>query len=204
MLSSRNARCTRLLALLLITLTALCTSGCASDKESLSVAMDYRPKSRVQTSRFANALPVNSKIFIPPVIDRRLDMLTLGANRAGSKPIPVFAATPPAEFFHRTVSSELTASGVKLTDARGATHVLMFELVRFSADESPSYRAEIVARAKLTDAKGNVRWEGPANGFSAHSGEALTAANYQEVLSDCIVMLVEGMLTDSSFQAGLK
>lgn len=188
-----------------MTLATLSMTGCLGDPTSLTLPMEYRPTSRVQTARFAGAIPSSAKVFIPPVEDKRADKMTIGANREDAKAIPVYAASAPADFFRQSVSREMMNSGLYMTDdAASATHTLSFELVRFAADEAPSYRADVVARAKLTDAKGNVRWEGAVNGYGTRFGRSLSAENYQEVLSDSLITLVEGMLSNASFQAALK
>jgi len=201
----KTSRVFSLCATIVLAVSALAMTGCLGSPSMLTVPMEHRPTSRVNTSRFAGSIPSSAKVFIAPVIDSRADMMTIGANREDAKPIPVLAATPPAEYFHRAVSTELSTAGLMVNNsASGSTHTLTFELVRFNADESPSYRADIVARAKLIDAKGTVRWEGSVNGYGTRFGRSLSAENYQEVLSDSIIMLVEGLLSNSSFQTALK
>ena len=181
----------------------LCLSAC-SGPESLTVPMNLTA-SRAKVMPFSAALPASAKVVIGPVIDKRSEGNLLGAQNDEKKKTPIYAATPPADFFKRAVATDSSAMGLNVVnDAAAATHHLSFDLVRFTADESPSYRAEIVARAKLTDANGNVRWENSVSGFSTLFGKSLAAENYQQVLSDSMNMLVEGMLSNSSFQAGLK
>ena len=55
--SPHVARRLSFFAFVLTAIATLCISGCASDKESLTVPMDYRPTSRVHTARFAGSCP---------------------------------------------------------------------------------------------------------------------------------------------------
>ena len=56
----------------------------------------------------------------------------------------------------------------------------------------------------MNDASGRQLWKGTVNGTAKRFGRSLNPENYQEVFSDAMVNLVEGLLNNAGFRAALK
>jgi len=197
----RSARFVLLLALLSFAVT-----GCARPT-TLYVPMEHKPTLHVNPAKVAGAVPASVKLFIPPVQDVRNDLKTLGENREKpKKPVPIIASTPPAEYVHRALITELLLLDVSVLGSKtSSTHTLTLTLRDFSANESPDYHAVIAVRGKLTDALGHVRWEGSVTGQSKRDeSDSLDEKHYQTVIGDSMIKLIERLLTDPAFQAALR
>ena len=187
-------------------LVSLGAMGCTT-ASSLTVPLQYRPTSMVQMGSFAGQLPTgnDAKVFVT-VTDARTDKGQIGENAEDSpKMVPVYAGVPaPAEFLREALNRELSKAGLNVvSNANDATRGVTLDLTRFWCEESDTYRTEIVADAKVTNAAATL-WQGRINGSNSRFGRSLSTENYQESFSDSAVMLIQNLLSNPGFQAALK
>lgn len=194
-------------ALLLLSLLSLAAGGCFSKPASLGVPLRYRPTSQMNMNTFAGELP-RASVYVAPVSDVRDEPERIGENLENEHPIPIRAAgggSGPAQFVHGVMRDLLADAGVTLAHDRGiADRVLVTELRRFWTRETTTYETEVRATVTVQDAQGRQLWQGMMNGTAERFGRSLKPENYQEVFSDAMIELVEGLLNNPGFRAALR
>lgn len=193
--------------LLLLSLLPLAAGGCFGKPASVDVPLRYRPTSQMNMNTFAGELP-RASVYLAPVADARDDRTRIGENRENRRPIPIYAAPggpPPSQFVHDVMRDLMAGTGMTLAHDRGvADRVLVTELRRFFTRETDTYDAEVRATVTVQDAAGRELWRGTVNGTAERFGRSLKAENYQEVFSDAMIELVEGLLNNPGFRAALR
>ena len=203
-LPARTARFVRLIA----PAAALCLlftvgTGCAKRPASISVPLKYRPTSQLKMSAFAGDIP-DSKIQIGPVTDHRPDKDRVGENLEEKDPVAVQTGDDPTEFVKTHLGDLLTKAGLQVASEGGPSdRVLLTELHTFWVKETNTYESEIRATFVVQDRGGKQLWKGTINGTSERFGRSLSAENYQEVLSDAMVDLVQNLLSNQKFREAL-
>ena len=149
-----------------------------------------------------------ASVHVAPVSGEREDVARIGENLENDRPIPVYAAAgaaPPPQFVHGVLRELLASAGLTPAHDRGvADRVLVAELRRFWTRETTTYETEVRATVTVQDAQGRELWQGTVNGTAERFGRSLKAENYQEVFSDAMIELVEGLLNNPGFQAALR
>ena len=189
-----------------VVLLALGTGGCFKKPSSVVVPMKFRPTSQLDMNAFAGDLP-ETTVQVAPVTDVRDNKDQVGENLENKAPIPIHASgTEPAQFVHDATRDLLKRAGVKVgdDDAAGADRVLATDLHHFWTKETNTYEGEVRATVTVRDAGGRQLWKGTVNGTAKRFGRSLKAENYQEVFSDSVVKMVEGLLNNPGFRAALK
>lgn len=188
-----------------IVLLALASAGCAKKPASVTVPLKFRPTSQMNMNAFAGDLP-EANIEVAPVNDAREEKNRIGENQEDKTPVPVLAGgTEPAQFVQDTLRSLLSRAGLKVADDDAAAgKVVMADLNHFWTLETNTYEAEVRATITVQDPGGGQVWKGTVNGTAERFGRSLKAENYQEVFSDAMVNLVEGLLNNEGFRAALK
>jgi hypothetical protein len=155
--------------------------------------------------RYSGSIPVDARVYIPELTDNRADSSSVGANTEGKKPIPIRTNSEATGFIREALNRELGNAGWAVVDSPShATHRLELRLVRFWAEESLAYHAELTLRARLVDRGGAVKWEGVLGGTSSRWGRSLTVENYQEAFSDSVISLVESLMGNPAFLNAFK
>ncbi|HZR81650.1 MAG TPA: YajG family lipoprotein [Candidatus Binatia bacterium] len=176
--------------------------GCAR-VTSLTVPLVYRPTDRVNINKFAGVYG-SEKIYLS-VVDSRTDQTALGACTEQTPPVPVQAQGSAADFVRDALAKEFRGAGLTVVDSpSGAPRALNLQLTTFAVNEQQLYRTDITGRAELKDARGKVLWSGMVAGNNERWGGTLKAENYQEGLSDAVVMLADGILSNPEFQRRMK
>jgi hypothetical protein len=187
-------------ALLAVVVLAM---ACERPKE-LRVPLDYRPTDRLALTGLRVAPGTHVAVR---VLDQRTDATAIGSNTEDtSKPVPIYAASPPPDVFVQdAVSRELTNAGIPVEqDPKVATKILKLGLKRFWTDETNTYHTTILADADLTDSAGKSLWRGQVSGNNQKFGRSLSAENYQETLSDAVVDMVQNLLRNPTFVEALN
>jgi len=192
-------------AALAVALVALGTGGCFSKPKSVTVPLKFRPTSQLNMNSFAGDLP-DTPVQIGAVTDSRDNRDKVGENVEDKQPVPILGGGPePTEFVRVVMHDLLTKAGLKVTDDAGrAQRVLVSELHRFWTQEGDTYEGEVRATITVNDGSGRQFWKGTVNGTAKRFGRSLNPENYQEVFSDAMVNLVEGLLNNAGFRAALK
>ena len=194
-------RTTTVLALMLFA-----TGGCSFVKpKSVTVPLKFRPTAQMKTNVFTGGVP-DLSVHVGAVTDARDNRDQIGENVEEKKAVPIFAGDPhPTDFVRGAVRELIGRSGIKVTDDPSrADRVLALELQRFWAQERDTYEGDVRATVAVQDSSGRQLWKGTLNGTAKTFGRSLSAENYQEVFSDSVVNLVEGLLNDEGFRAALK
>ena len=183
---------------------ALGAGGCAKPS-SVAVPMKFRPTSQMNMNTFAGDLP-EASIHLSPAADARDDRDRVGENLENENPIPVRATgIEPTQFVHDAMRELMSRTGLRLTDdPGGADRVLLTDLLRFWTQETNTYEAEVRATVTVQGRDGRQLWKGTVNGTAERFGRSLKAENYQEVFSDAMINMVEGLLNNAGFRAALK
>ena len=84
-----------------------------------------------------------------------------------------------------------------------ADRVILTELHTFWVKETDTYESEVRGTFIVQDRSGKQLWKGTMNGTAKRFGRSLSAENYQEVLSDGMVDLVQNLLSNQKFREAL-
>jgi hypothetical protein len=103
------------------------------------------------------------------------------------------------------MSTLLGRTGLHMTaDRSSADRVLVINLLHFWVRETDTYDAEVRAAVTVEDRGGRQLWKGTVNGTAKRFGRSLNPENYDEVFSDAMIDMVQGMLNNTGFRAALK
>jgi len=187
-----------------LVITSVLGSGGCRKPASVAVPLKFRPTSQLNMNTFAGTLP-ESTVHVGPVADARDNRDQVGENLENKNPIPVYAqAAEPTEFVHDVMHRLMTRAGIKVTDDRGAAErIIVTDLHRFWTQETDTYEAEVRATITVQDRGGRQLWKGTVNGTGERFGRSLKAENYQEVFSDAMIDMVQGMLNNAGFRTAL-
>jgi hypothetical protein len=139
-------------------------------------------------------------IEIQPLVDARglADLSLVGENREKDTPRPVHATTSVAEFSTQVLRTCLTQWGVRVEP--GAL-TLSGEIANLFVTEENTYSTQISVRFRLSDAAGNVLWQGVATGGAHQFGRSMSEENYNEQISDALKQTYANLLSNAGFQA---
>ena len=190
-------------AVALVVAAALGPGGCKKPA-SVAVPLRFRPTSQLNMNTFAGALP-QSTVHVAPVADARDNRDQIGENLENRKPIPIYAqGAEPMTFVHDVMHDLMTRAGITVTgDGAAAERIVVTDLHRFWTQETNTYEAEVRATIAVQDRGGRQLWKGTVNGTAERFGRSLKAENYQEVFSDAMIDLVEGLLNNAGFRAAI-
>lgn len=170
------------------------------------IPLAYKP-----TQMHANAVmaPAGSPAICVVVTDGRSgDPAKIGENQEGRKPVNILARpeSPPTKVIQDAFSSELTQKGYKVVaDPAGAGRVLQVKLMRFWAQESPSYEAQVLTETSIVaKPTGRVLWTGTLSGDDSTFGRSFSTENYNQVLSNSTIEMVAQAMTKPEFQSALS
>jgi hypothetical protein len=193
-------------AALVVSFMLLGVGGCSnSGPKSVTVPLKFRPTSQMNMNTFAGELP-DLAVHVGAVTDARDNRDKVGENVEEKQPVPVFSGgAEPTEFVRGVMRDLMSRAGLKMADDQArADRVLVSELHRFWTQEGNTYEAEVRATVTVQDASGRQLWKGTVNGTAERFGRSLSEENYQEVFSDAMVNMVEGLLNNAGFRAALK
>ena len=178
-------------------------TGCAKRPASINVPLKYRPTSQLKMSAFAGDIP-ESKVQIGPVTDSRPDKQRVGENLEEKNPVAVQTGDDPTAFVRTHLGDLLTKAGLQIApEGSQADRVILTELHTFWVKETDTYESEIRGTFIVQDRTGKQLWKGTMNGTAKRFGRSLSAENYQEVLSDGMVDLVQNLLSNQKFREAL-
>jgi hypothetical protein len=186
----------------LLVLAAAFALGCDPTRH---IALQYKP-----TQMHANAAmaPAGSPPIYLMVMDERSgDLGKIGENQEGSKPVQIRARpeSPPAKVIRDAFTAELTQKGYKVVlDRAAAARILQVKLIRFWAQESPSYEAQVMTETSINSPSGHVFWMGTLSGEDSTFGRSFSTENYNQVLSNSTIKMIGQAMTKPEFQAALS
>ncbi len=190
---------------------AVLSSGCGSGPRPTFLAI---PLTVRVTEPLVNTLPPirevggNLKLYVAQVQDMRVERSRIGENReqpaTGARPITA-SGIAPAQFVRDVFTRELPTVGITTIGApTGANRILSFELRQFYVIEVDTYRAVVVGEVKVTDGAGQVLFKTGVTGEDKTFGRSFSAENYQQVLSNATVDVLDNLLKTSAFVAALN
>lgn len=162
--------------------------------------------------RFAPQEPINSDppkmehanlsraIRMGEIVDKRAapDPQMIGQNTDSRGQPIVRAAGSVPDFVSSSLTTCLTTWGIRFSDAADVT--LKGEIATLMVQEANRYNAEINIRFRLENSEGVSLWEGVATGHASTWGASMSAANYNQVLSDAMRLLSADLAGNASFQ----
>ncbi len=89
-------------------------------------------------------------------------------------------------------------------DKAAADRVIATDLMRLWVQETGTYQGEAVAAVAVQDKSGRQIWKGTVNGSAGRWGRSLKAENYQEVMSDSTLRMIESLLNNAAFRKALE
>jgi hypothetical protein len=188
-----------------VVVLALGAGGCFKKPSSVVVPMKFRPTSQLNMNTFAGQLP-ELRVHVGEFTDARDNREQVGENLENKNPIPIHASgIEPTQFVRDAMRDLMRKSGVPVSDdPAAADRVIAGDLQRFWTQETNTYESEIRVAVTVRDRGGRQVWTGVFNGSAERFGRSLKAENYQEVFSDAMVNMVEGMLNNAGFRDAMK
>jgi hypothetical protein len=179
------------------------SAGCAPRPTTLTVPLVLHP-----TDDYGPTILVGHslKVFVQPIHDSRSITDRIGENREKPIIVPIYSSGPaPADWLQDSLVNQLRLSGVNVVpDAAGADRQIVITLNQFWAEESPDYRARVLVSVQVLGPNGQVVWSGPADGQDSTVGLSLRPYNYQQVLSNAVVKLVAGLISNGGFAQAIS
>jgi hypothetical protein len=193
-------------AAIALTLIAGCTNSGPAGGGPVVVPLTYTPEHAKESIKPYPAEVPQARIFVGHFEDKRDKVDAIGVNVEHSNPVQIVSGSDPVEFFRQTLATQLKRAGLTVVDDQSqADRVIDGELTRFWVEEGNSYKADVVARIRVTDKGGMRRWEGDVVGQGETFGRSLSPENYRQALSDAMVRVTyESLLINPEFQKAVK
>ncbi len=198
-------------ATVLIVVAAAFAAGCGSAAKPMSLQVPLN--SRVTDPLATTVPPVREvsgklKLYVAEVQDQRAERSRIGENKEepalGPRPVTA-GGMAPAQFVREVFTCELPTVGVPTVRAASeATRILSFKLSQFYVVETDTYRAVVDGTVDVTDGSGKVLFNGSVTGDNKTFGRSFSAENYQQVLSNATVKILENLLRYPAFREALN
>jgi hypothetical protein len=176
----------------------------APDGQPVNVPLVFTPDDTLSTDI---SLPTGKpRVYVKPVTDTLPDKVTLGHYSDDDKLYPaVVSSGTPEQFVHDGLVAELKKVSIDVVDSPDtADRIIDVSLSTFSANESGTYKGQVMAVVQVTDKSGKVLFNKPASGDSSHWGHSREPSNYQLVLSNSVVHMTSDLLKKTDFTQALS
>jgi uncharacterized lipoprotein YajG len=192
-----NQQGLKLIILLILSLAAVLSNGCALSKDY--VTLSYDPQKDVSKVEGADGIEVKVK-----VLDMRTtgDKVSAKKNAYGMEMAPIIAKNDVADTVARAIESELANRGFGLAEG---TVLVAVELSKFYNDFrigllSVSAVAEVIMNVQVKDASGNIVFMKGITGEGTNTGVQITSGkNAKEALDAALKDAVSRLVNDTSF-----
>jgi hypothetical protein len=150
----------------------------------------------------------NLKLYIAEVQDQRAEKSKIGENQEevelGARPVTA-GGIDPGRFVRDVFARELPTVGIPTVGAASAANrILTFKLLQFYVIESDTYKAIVDGTVDVTDGSGRILFNGSVTGDDSTFGRSFSAENYEQVLSDASVKVLENLLRYPAFRGALN
>jgi hypothetical protein len=151
---------------------------------------------------FAVILPVRPlKTYLNSVEDKRKITNKIGESRSQQRVISIqFDRQTPSKWVHDAIDSIFRAKGINVVDdATKCDRQVKVTLLEFWAEESPDYKAHMVASVQVQDSSGKILWRAIVRSGDKTWGDGLSVSRYQQVFSTSMQRFAQGLLTNPLF-----
>lgn len=145
----------------------------------------------------------DARVQIEPMIDKRSNPSLLGANLEHQVPRDVTTSDNVAAFVTDKFRMLIAQSGFDVVRS-GGTVIVKPELRSFYVNETTIYKGEVRIAVSVTDASGEVLWQGIAAGSIGRFGASYSAKNYYKTLSDSLIDAVDNLMKNPGFVKSLS
>lgn len=165
-------------------------------------------KARPTNPRYSGTFPGTTHPLFLNFLDERDPKDIIGKNTEDEgKTVLIMCAAEgigPLDFVREQLSQDLHDNGASLVSEPAlAGRRITLRLLRFWAEESPGYRADVRAAIEVKDSSGAVLWNGTAAGGNSRFGRSLKPDNYNECLTDSTIEMLGKLLGNSDFQKAI-
>ncbi len=169
-----------------------------------TIQMEYQPNAKVKKS--PSSVPAQ-KIFFEEFRDQRSQPRLVGENLEdkGNR-VVVVSSDPQAagNLVKSALNKEFKNKGFSVVGSPGqAEKVIGGALVKFWTVETNRYNSETLLRLEVRDKNGRVLFQKNYSGAGKNFGRSLSETNYNESISDSLVMIVEALFSDHEFLKAL-
>lgn len=199
-----SRRETLILAVVLATLLAI--PAAAAKKGPFNVNLRYMPQEGVGASVPTLAVGISERPVKLAFADGRTvtEPTSIGdSSDDDDKVWPVHATNDVVAYAQEVLAKNVTEWGIRVS--ADAPLVLAGRLTRFYVNESNKpvgsmYNADVRVAFTLSNAQGEVLWEGPGVGDATRYGRSRSEDNVNEVLSDAIKEAYAAALAETALQ----
>ena len=169
-----------------------------------TIQVEYKPNAKVKKS--PAAVPAQ-KIFFDEFRDQRSQPRLLGENLEdkGNR-VVVVSSDPQAagNLVKSALNKEFRNKGFSVVGSPGqAEKIIGGSLVKFWTVETNRYNTETLLKLEVRDKNGRVLFQKNYSGVGKNFGRSLSETNYNESISDSLVMIVEALFSDHEFLRAL-
>ena len=169
-----------------------------------TIQVEYKPNAKVKKS--PPSVPPQ-RIFFDDFRDQRSQPRLLGENLEdkGNR-VVVVTSDPQAagNLVKSALNKEFRNKGFSVVGSPGqAEKIIGGSLVKFWTVETNRYNTETQLRLEVRDKNGRVLFQKNYSGAGKNFGRSLSETNYNESISDSLVMIVEALFSDHEFLRAL-
>ena len=187
---------------LLILMTALSTVGYGAEQ---SIHLEYKPNAKLKRSPASVA---GSKIYFEDFRDQRAQPRQLGENLEDKEKRVLVVTSDPQGAGHLVRSAldkEFRNKGFSVVGGPGsAEKIIGGTLIKFWTVETNRYNSQTQIKVEVKDKSGGIHYSKMVSGTGKNFGRSLSETNYNESISDSLVMIIEELFTDQEFLRALS
>jgi hypothetical protein len=169
-----------------------------------NIHLEYKPNAKVKRSP---ATVPGSKIFFGEFRDQRANPRQIGENLEDKEKRVLVVVSGPHEagaLVRTALSREFGHKGFAVVSGPGqAEKIIEGSLAKFWTVETNRYNSQTLLRLDVRDKNGGVYFSRSYSGSGKNFGRSLSETNYNESISDSLVMIVESLFSDQEFLRAL-
>ncbi len=169
-----------------------------------NIHLEYKPNNKVKHSP---ATVPGSKIFFGEFRDQRANPRQVGENLEDKEKRVLVVVSDPqgaGALVRAALSKEFGNKGFAVVGGPGqADKIIEGALVRFWTVETNRYNSQTQLRVEVKDRNGGVHFSRTYSGAGKNFGRSLSETNYNESISDSLVVIVEALYSDGDFLRAL-
>lgn len=188
-------------ALLAATLALALMAGCAPETPLLNQSLAWTPTHQLDlgvTPNIGTLATVRFETFTDTAANPNL----VGENVEQSKPRSVTTVDSVGQFVTEHLQHLFAQAGYTAGGAN-ADRVISGQIHKFFVREHNMYRASVVLTLTVRNRSGTALWQGTVWGSNKTFGRSYQLYNYNQVLSDSVVSVVNQLLTNPVLRKAL-
>ena len=169
-----------------------------------AIQLEYKPNAKVKRS--PSSVPPQ-KIYFDDFRDQRPQPRQLGENlEEKDKRVVVISSDPQAagNLVKSALNKEFRNKGFSVVGSPGqAEKIVSGMLLKFWTVETNRYNSDTLVKLEVRDKNGRVLFNRNYSGTGKNFGRSLSENNYNESISDSLVVIVETLFSDQEFLRAL-